>query len=169
MAVSACNTMAAFLLAVVTLVTVAGASIRSSEVNASTLADDARYRIDNLTVKYTMNIKMTLAGGTLIATLDDSPSARDFFSMLPLTLKLEDYAGTEKIAYLPRKLTTQGAPTGIDPDVGYLTYYAPWGNLAIFYQDFGYSTGLVKLGRIESGMTYLTAHPSATVIIEAIK
>ncbi|GAB7216701.1 cyclophilin-like fold protein [Dickeya oryzae] len=56
--------------------------------------------------------------------------------MLPLTLKLEDYAGTEKIAYLPRKLTTQGAPAGIDPDVGYLTYYAPWGNLAIFLSGF---------------------------------
>jgi hypothetical protein len=32
--------------------------------------------------------------------------------------------------------------------VGDITYYAPWGNLAIFYRDFGYSPGLVRLGHI---------------------
>ncbi|WP_196808447.1 cyclophilin-like fold protein [Dickeya chrysanthemi] len=169
MVFSARNTMAVFLLAIVALITVAGVFIRSSEASSGALAADVRYRIDNPTVKDTMKIKMTLADQTLIATLEESPSARDFFSMLPLTLLLEDYAGTEKIAYLPRKLTTQGAPKGIDPDVGYLTYYAPWGNLAIFYRDFGYSTGLIKLGRIESGMAHLTAHPSATVTVEAVK
>ena len=116
-----------------------------------------------------MNIKMTIAGQIITATLEESHSARDFFAMLPLTLPLEDYAGTEKIAYLPRKLTTQDAPKGIDPDAGDITYYAPWGNLAIFYRDFGYSTGLIKLGRIESGLTHLTTTPSASITIEAIE
>ncbi|WP_238157662.1 cyclophilin-like fold protein [Aeromonas salmonicida] len=116
-----------------------------------------------------MNIKMTIAGQIITATLEESHSARDFFAMLPLTLPLEDYASTEKIAYLPRKLTTQDAPKGIDPDAGDITYYAPWGNLAIFYRDFGYSTGLIKLGRIESGLTHLTTTPSASITIEAIE
>lgn len=116
-----------------------------------------------------MNIKMTIAGQIITATLEESLSARDFFAMLPLTLPLEDYVGTEKIAYLPRKLTTQDAPKGIDPDVGDITYYAPWGNLAIFYRDFGYSTGLIKLGRIESGLTHLTTTPAASITIEAIE
>ena len=108
-----------------------------------------------------MNIKMTIAGQIIMATLEESHSARDFFAMLP--------ASTEKIAYLPRKLTTQDAPKGIDPDAGDITYYAPWGNLAIFYRDFGYSTGLIKLGRIESGLTHLTTTPSASITIEAIE
>lgn len=116
-----------------------------------------------------MNIKMTIAGQIITATLEDSHSARDFFAMLPLTLPLEDYADTEKIAYLPRKLTTQGAPKGIDPDVGDLAYYAPWGNLVIFYRDFGYSTGLLKLGRIESGLTHFTTTSAASITIEAIE
>lgn len=116
-----------------------------------------------------MNIKMTIAGQIIMATLEESHSARDFFAMLPLTLPLEDYASTEKIAYLPRKLTTQDAPKGIDPDAEDITYYAPWGNLAIFYRDFGYSTGLIKLGRIESGLTHLTTTPSASITIEAIE
>ncbi|MFQ2153093.1 cyclophilin-like fold protein [Aeromonas sanarellii] len=85
-----------------------------------------------------MNIKITIAGQIITATLEESDSARDFVAMLPLTLPFEDYAETEKIAYLPRRLTTQGAPKGMDPDVGDISYYAPWGNLAIFYRDFGY-------------------------------
>ena len=118
---------------------------------------------------YSMNIKRTIAGQIITATLDDSHSARDFFAMLPLTLSLEEYADSEKIAYLPRKLPTQGAPKGIDPYVGDLTYYAPWGNLAIFYRDFGYSTGLIKLGRIESGLSHLTTTSAASITIEAIE
>jgi hypothetical protein len=39
----------------------------------------------------------------------------------------------------PRKLSTSGARPGSDPDVGDIAYYAPWGNLALFYRNFGYS------------------------------
>ena len=117
----------------------------------------------------TMNIRMTMAGQIITASLEESDSARDFFAMLPLTLPLEDYAETEKIAYLPGKLTTQTAPEGIDPQVGDIAYYAPWGNLAIYYKDFGYSSGLIRLGRITSGLDALTAQPSGTLTIEAVK
>ena len=48
-----------------------------------------------------------------------------------MTMTLEDYASTEKITYLSRKLSTADAPAGVDPDAGDITYYAPWGNLAI--------------------------------------
>ena len=116
-----------------------------------------------------MNIRMTMAGQIITASLEESDSARDFFAMLPLTLPLEDYAETEKIAYLPRKLTTRTAPEGIDPQVGDIAYYAPWGNLAIYYRDFGYSSGLIRLGRITSGLDALTAQPSGTLTIEAVK
>ena len=117
----------------------------------------------------TMKIRMTMAGQIITASLEESDSARDFFAMLPLTLPLEDYAETEKIAYLPGKLTTQTAPEGIDPQVGDIAYYAPWGNLAISYRDFGYSSGLIRLGRITSGLDALTAQPSGTLTIEAVK
>jgi hypothetical protein len=98
-----------------------------------------------------MKIHIDVEGATITATLDDSPAARDFASLLPLVLTLEDYHSTEKISNLPRKLSTQGAPAGIAPSPGDITYDAPWGNLAIFYKDFGYSSGLVKLGAIVTG------------------
>ncbi|MFL5576344.1 MAG: cyclophilin-like fold protein [Gemmatimonadaceae bacterium] len=116
-----------------------------------------------------MKIRMTVEGTPLTATLDDSESARDFASLLPLSLTLEDYAATERISDLPRRLSTEGAPLGSDPDVGDIAYYAPWGNLAVFYRDFGYSTGLVTLGRIDSGVEALQRPGSLSVTIERIE
>jgi hypothetical protein len=82
-----------------------------------------------------MKIHIRLEGRSLTATLDDSEAARDFLSLLPLTLTLTDYNSTEKVADLPRKLSTKGALAGVDPDMGDIAYFAPWGNLAIFYRD----------------------------------
>ena len=59
-----------------------------------------------------------------------------------------------------------GASDGIDPAVGDITYYAPWGNLAIFYKDFGYAKGLAKLGRIDSGIEAFSVPGSLKVTIE---
>lgn len=96
-----------------------------------------------------MNIQLEINGHHLQATLEDTPSGRDFYALLPLTLSAKDYAKTETIADLPRKLTTQGAAAGVDPQIGDITYYAPWGNLALFHHDFGYSRGLIRLGHID--------------------
>ncbi len=60
---------------------------------------------------------------------------------VPLTLTLEDYASTEKISDLPKRVSTEGAPSGSDPSVEDIAFYAPWGNLAIFYRDAGYANG----------------------------
>ncbi|MFC2967775.1 cyclophilin-like fold protein [Acidimangrovimonas pyrenivorans] len=92
-----------------------------------------------------------IAGDTVLsATLNDTPTARDFASLLPLELPLSDYHGTEKVADLPRKLDTTGAPASYAPAAGDITLYAPWGNLAIFYQPFRDSAGLVPLGRFDA-------------------
>jgi hypothetical protein len=104
-----------------------------------------------------MEITLAVGDSELTATLVDSETTRDFLSLLPLQLTLSDYRETEKISDLPRQLSTAGAPEGHDPEVGDITYYAPWGNLAIFYRDFDYSPGLVKLGRIDSGIEALAA------------
>jgi len=105
---------------------------------------------------YRMKIRISAGDTVLTATMLDNATSRDFMSMLPLTLTLKDYAGTEKISDLPRKLSTQGAPSGSDPSVGDITLYAPWGNLAIFYRDFGYASGLIILGKMDDGLDTLS-------------
>lgn len=113
-----------------------------------------------------MKIRIKLDDRELTATLNDSQVAQDFLALLPLAVTLEDYAGTEKIYYLPTRLSTEGAPAGSDPSVGDITYYAPWGNLAIFYRDFGYSNGLVFLGKIDGDVEALSTSGPVNVTVE---
>ena len=115
-----------------------------------------------------MKIRLTFDGKAVEATLLDNATARDFLSLLPMTLTLEDYNSTEKIGYPPRRLSTADAPAGIDPSAGDIAYYAPWGNLAVFYKDFGYSRGLIGLGWVVSGIEALTMPGSVKVTIERV-
>lgn len=117
----------------------------------------------------TMKIRISIGDKSVVATMFDNATAKDFISLLPMTLTLDDYAGTEKISYLSRKLNTQGAPSGSDPDVGDITYYSPWGNLAIFYKDFSYSVGLVKLGKIDGDMGIFNASQRLNATFELIE
>ncbi|MFD3838088.1 cyclophilin-like fold protein [Streptomyces sp. NPDC058642] len=98
-----------------------------------------------------MAIRVTIDGRPVDATLNDSPAAHDFADLLPLTLDLEDFHQTERIAYLPRRLTTSGAPDPAVPRVGDLAYYAPWGNLALYYRDGeSASADLLILGHLDA-------------------
>ncbi len=116
-----------------------------------------------------MKIRINVEGGaTITGTLENSRAARDFASLLPLELTLTDHAATEKVSDLPRRLSTEGAPPGVDPEVGDIAYYSPWGNLALFYKDFGYSEGLVRLGRIDSGVQSLNRRGPLQVTVELL-
>ncbi len=117
----------------------------------------------------TMKIHFVFDDRTVTATLNDTPTARDFVAKLPLTLELEDYASTEKIAYLPSKLTKEGAPTGVSSTAGDISYYAPWGNLVVFYKNFGYASGLINLGKIDGDLSRFTSSGSMKVTIEVVE
>lgn len=108
-------------------------------------------------------------GTTVIGSLEDNAVSREFLAMLPLTVKLEDYGSAEKIARLPRKLRQADARQAITPVAGDITYYVPWGNLAIFREGFRHSPGLVKLGRIEQGLESLRQAGAKEVIITRAK
>lgn len=115
-----------------------------------------------------MKIRIRLEESELTATLNDGQAAQDFLDLLPLALTLEDYARTEKVSDLPARLSTGGAPEGSDPSVGDIAYYAPWGNLALYYLDFGYSNGLVILGKIDGGMEAFSGSGPVNATIERI-
>lgn len=102
-----------------------------------------------------VTIKLIFNNEELTVSMIDNPTSRDFMKRLPITLTFEDYAATEKISRLEKSLSIEDAPSGTDPFVGDFAYYSPWGNLAIFYRNFGYSNGLVKLGYIETGVEKL--------------
>ena len=103
---------------------------------------------------------------TVSAILYDNPSARDFASMLPLDLKIEDYSNNEKIAYLPRKLTEEGSGPFGNERPGDVGYYAPMGNVVLYHGAYRYSSGLVRLGRIEGAIEPLLTRGTFPLRIE---
>jgi hypothetical protein len=112
-------------------------------------------------------IRVIVGSETLSATLDDTPTGRDFAALLPLEPSLSDYNATEKVADLPRELDTTNAPASYTPKAGDITYYAPWGNLAIFYKPFRTSRGLVRLGAFDGSIDALLRDGATPVRIEA--
>lgn len=114
-----------------------------------------------------MRLRFAFADQEFTATLEDNPSARDLFSMLPLDLKISDYATNEKIAYLPRKLTGDGSSRFDNETVGDLCYYAPWGNLAMFHGSYRWSRGLIRLGRLDQGTKPLLVRGEHPLRVEA--
>jgi hypothetical protein len=117
-----------------------------------------------------MQVRFLIGGATtLTATLDDTAPARDFAALLPLSLTLDDYAATEKISDLPRRLDTTGTPDGYKASAGDITYYAPWGNLAIFLKDFRHASGLVRLGQFDLGIDCLKTSGPIRVTVQRVE
>jgi len=118
---------------------------------------------------FTVKIRLVVGEQVATATLYDNATARDFASLLPLSLTMTDYDIIERVATLPRKLSTQGAPDGMAPVAGELTHYAPWGNLAIFIQPRSYSRSLLPLGKVDEGLSILSQHGPYQLQIERIE
>ncbi|WP_244506384.1 cyclophilin-like fold protein [Pararhizobium polonicum] len=114
-----------------------------------------------------VRIRLTFNDLVLIAALYDSPSARDLASMLPLSLKIEDYGSSEKIVRLPRKLIEDGSGPFGNERPGDLCYFKPWGNLALFYDDYRWD-GLIRLGRFDGGYEALRVRGEYPVHIKRI-
>ncbi|VUS30929.1 cyclophilin-like fold protein [Klebsiella grimontii] len=112
-----------------------------------------------------VKIEFVFKGVTVVGLLDESAAANAFLAQLPMTVKLEDYGSTEKIAWLPTKLRQADSGASMTPRRGDIAYYAPWGNLAIFREDFRHSPGLVKLGRVVEGLKSLDQPGAAMVTI----
>ena len=102
----------------------------------------------------TMKIKVKANGKTTVFELNNSPAAKDLYSQLPLTITVEDYSDNEKIFYPPEKLNIADTSTA-DARAGTLAYYAPWGDVVMFYKDFGSASGLYALGHAISGSEYI--------------
>ena len=112
-------------------------------------------------------VEFSFGDHVFTATLFDNPSARDFASMLPLSLELTDYSNNEKIAYLPRKLTVEGNTPYADAAIGDLCYYVPWGNIIFYYRDYSPDSSVIRLGRLDGGIKPLMTRGTFPLRIRA--
>ncbi len=97
----------------------------------------------------TMKIKVTDGTHTVLFELNASSPAKSLYDQLPLTVEVENYSDNEKIFY-PEKLDTSD-PVDADAKKGTLAYFSPWGDVVMYYGDFGSYTGLYELGKAVSG------------------
>src|SRR5947209_19379863 len=119
-----------------------------------------------------MKIRLTLDNGKAItATLIDSETTRDFVSLLPLTLTMNDLFGREKFGHLPRSISEGGKRTRTY-EVGQVIYWSPGPDVAIFYRHGGQSIpspGIIVIGKIDSGIDVLNVPGSVKVTIDLIR
>lgn len=102
-----------------------------------------------------MVIRVTSQEHTATFQLNESQAARNLYEQLPLNIEVEDYSTNEKIFYPPEELDISDAPMA-DGTTGTLAYYAPWGDVVMFYDDFGGAEGLYELGEVVSGAEYIS-------------
>ena len=102
-----------------------------------------------------MKISVTANGNTTVFKLNDSPAAKGLYAQLPLDIKVENYSSNEKIFYPPKKLDIADTPQANAHETGTLAYYAPWGDVVMFYGRFGAAAGLYTLGHAVSGYEYI--------------
>ena len=114
-------------------------------------------------------IRFTTGLARIDVTIEqDSPAVRDFVSMLPMTLVFEDFAGNEKISYLPRELDHAETP-GSALHRGDFLYYIPWGNVGFWYSDrtAGLSGDSLVLGTFDPAAD-LALFDGASVLAELV-
>ncbi|MFX1456526.1 MAG: cyclophilin-like fold protein [Promethearchaeota archaeon] len=97
-----------------------------------------------------MQINIQTNGDTIIYVLNNSQASKELYEQLPLTISVENYGDNEKIFYPPKRLDTTDTPLA-NAQSGTLAYYAPWGDVVLFYDSFGSASGLYELGNVISG------------------
>jgi len=118
-----------------------------------------------------MNLKLSVGRKVATATLIDSGAARDFVSLLPLTLTMSDLFKREKFGHLPRALSEDGERARTY-QVGDVVYWPPGPDVAVFYRHDGQTIpapGITMLAEIDSGVEAFSASGPLRVIFERLQ
>ena len=99
--------------------------------------------------------------------LGGASAAASLGEQLPITVEVEDFSTNEKIFYPPQELDTSDTPAA-EGGAGTLAYYAPWGDVVMFYGEYSENSSLYELGHVVSGGE-LIPELAGTVEIEAVQ
>ena len=115
----------------------------------------------------TNQISVTCGDTQVVYELNDSPAAQSLLSQLPLTVAVEDFSTNEKVFYPPQELDTSDTPLA-EGGAGTLAYYAPWGDVVLFYDSFSANGSLYELGEAVSGVENI-GQMSGTITVETVE
>jgi hypothetical protein len=118
-----------------------------------------------------MKLRLTLPHKSVTAKFVDSQTTRDFLSLLPLTLRMDDLFRREKIGHLPRALSSNSKPTR-SYALGDIGYWPPGPDIAIFYHHDGEPVadpGIVIIGKIGAAAQALSRPGPVIMTLELVK
>src|SRR5208337_2075646 len=118
-----------------------------------------------------VKININIGGKILTATLADNATARDFASVLPLNVSMNDLFGREKYGDLPKALSENG-PRKSKYEVGDIAYWSPDHQFAVYYHQDGEaipSPGIIPIAKIDAGSEAFNVSGSVKVTIELAK
>ena len=115
----------------------------------------------------TSQISVTCGDTQVVYELNDSPAAQSLLSQLPLTVEVEDFSTNEKVFYPPQELDTTDIPLA-EGGAGTLAYYAPWGDVVLFYDSFSANGSLYELGEAVSGAEDIS-QMTGTITVETVE
>ena len=118
-----------------------------------------------------MKININIGGKTFTATLPDNATARDFVSVLPSTVPMNDLFGRENYGDLPRALSGNG-PREDRYEVSEIAYWSPDHQFAVYYPQDGKSIpspGIFPIAKIDAGTQAFDVSGSVKVNIELAK
>ncbi|MEK0315696.1 cyclophilin-like fold protein [Cohnella sp. 56] len=147
--------------------TVVPSSTKNNETTASTKPSSSAEPTP--TEDQTSGKRIQIIAGEHVVTfqLNDSTAAQNLYAQLPLSLKIENYSSNEKIFYPPQPLDISDAPQA-GGGFGVLAYYAPWGDVILFYDDFSPNGSLYELGQAVSGSEHIQSIEEGTITIESV-
>src|SRR5216117_1822622 len=125
----------------------------------------------NSPTKACMKIRLKVEDKVVTATLIESKASRDFVSLLPLTLTMNDLFRREKYGHLPRPISEEGRRAHTYK-IGQIAYWAPGPDVAIYYRQDGQpipDPGIVVLGTINCGVEAFDVPGATRVTIELVK
>ena len=114
-----------------------------------------------------MKIQVQAGEHVIVYALNNSRAAKELYAQLPLRTTVENFSTNEKVFYPPQKLSIAGAPF-VDAQKGTLAYYAPWGDVVMFYAPCTPNSSLYELGKAVSGTEHIE-NLSGTITVSAVE
>jgi hypothetical protein len=137
----------------------------------ATISEAQSMKKEGLKKSDSMKIRLRVKDKIITATLIDSKTTRDFISLLPLTLTMNDLFRREKYANLPRAISTEGE-RAYTFEVGDIAYWSPGPDVAIYYRHDDQripEPGIIVIGRVDSGVETFNVTGSIKVTVELVK
>jgi hypothetical protein len=108
-------------------------------------------------------LRITVGNTILTARLIDNETARDFLTLLPMTVRTSDYMSREKYWHLPCALAARSERED-EYERGDLGFWIPNNDMALFYNHDGSTLPtprLIVIASISSGLEVFNRYPGS--------